>query len=70
MNVFRIQWWDLADGNCYAWAATKGEVHQQKQRIRAHTGRKPEFDVEVVEIPTTKAELVAWLNAHFTTDNG
>ena len=75
MKVYRCQFYDKDQGACLSWHASQREAEKSlraQQKERAELGDEsggPE-GVEAVEIPTTRSALLAWLNAHFSRDNG
>ena len=67
MRVWRAQGRDPHLGTIQVWATS-----ERNARIlfrNDYGGMKP-LSVEALEIPTTKAGLVEWLNRNFNTDNG
>ena len=71
MKVYQVHW-SAPDGNCLHWAASKADA----QKFAAETiGEGPsysmaDFTIKTVEIPTSKGELLFWLNENFNRDNG
>ena len=72
MKVYRCTRHDADLGALLSWHTRKETalrylLHHQRERGAAAMG--PE-GVDSLDIPTTRTGLVAWLNDHFTTDNG
>lgn len=67
MKLWRAWHHDPSEGRCYVWASSERAV---KQLARNDWGPLTAVEIERVEIPTTKAELVDWLNKNFSRDNG
>lgn len=73
MKLHRIRVIHPHEGTCYVWCRTQLEVAQQKREIKDTLMAgldKDALTVERVEVPTDKAGLAAWLNAHFNRNNG
>jgi len=71
MKVYRVDFQDAGEGCLVSWHASRREAEkylhaQQRERGEA---QGPET-VRAVEIPTTRADLIGWLNRNLTTDNG
>lgn len=71
MRVWRCAFHDPELGQLLSWHGSKGEASlalraQQRERGEAQGVEA----VEAIEIPTTKAGLLAWLNRNVKTDNG
>lgn len=68
MKLWRASTIHAHDGTLLRWGASERAVRQlARNDFDAHCS-KPVF--EQIDIPTTKAGLVDWLNDHFNTDNG
>lgn len=65
MKVWRATYQDEDEGCCVLWAANQREL---RALVREQTGTSnPELlHIERVEIGTTRAALVRWLNVHVT----
>lgn len=76
MRVYRIDYMSPHSTNCVVWAMNKAEAKRIVSDIRKHPEDYNDADlnyeptISLVEVPTDKAGLVYWLNAHFNTDNG
>lgn len=73
MKLHRITVIHPHEGTCYIWCRTQLEVAQQKRELKntLMAGLEKEaLTVDRVEVPTDKGGLVAWLNAHFSKNNG
>ena len=72
MKLYRCMIYDAARGTLFSWHSSRREAEQilrREQRARGEEACGPE-GVNAVEIPTDRAGLLAWLNAHFNSDNG
>lgn len=67
MKLYRCNWRDQDLGYRISWHASKREAENAMRQLdkTAH----PE-GVESVNVPTTKRELITWLNSHYNSDNG
>jgi uncharacterized protein YodC (DUF2158 family) len=63
MRVHRLEY-DHAGYSMIAWFGTESEV---KTAIKEHKLKPYEYDHSVVEVPTDKPGLLAWLNANVNT---
>lgn len=70
MKLYRTVHWDADEGQCYEWFSSKAGAEKALRQMQRERGEKGEEYVEAVEIPTSKVGLIAWLNSHFTRDNG
>lgn len=73
MKLHRIRIIHPQEGTCYVWCGSHLEVRQQKAELKNTLMAGLEKDamtIERVEIPTKKADFVAWLNANFDRHNG
>lgn len=79
LTIYRIHWQDPDDGRRLAWAGSKKEAQRILRdalaKVRAfHDDDEAENTgpngVEPVTVPTSRIDLIAWLNLHFTSDNG
>ena len=69
MKVYRIDASHRDIGRVVAWAATRAEARAAVQAF-IKDGAIPLCEPQIFDVPTKKAELVAWLNWHIQTDNG
>lgn len=69
VKLWRATTRDPHEGTVYAWARSARDAAKAKQQMQQNGFQNP-IGLEPVEIPTTKAGLVEWLNLNFTTDNG
>jgi len=70
MKLYRISYYDKDHGNMLAWVGTQADA---KRRYKELCSECEQFNVNkplLVEVPTAKPALLAWLNTHLTTDNG
>lgn len=68
MKLYRIDYIPaLAEYPCFQWDGTKSAAKlTHKSIIERHKNEvvKPEVTIKEVNVPTAKAELLSWLNAH------
>ena len=64
MRLWKTTWTDCDDGHRTEWARNQREANRVKARIRQDMPERlcSEILVESVEVPTSKADLVNWLN--------
>jgi len=70
MKLYRIHYLDKDHGNMLVWVGTQAAA---KKIYRELCSEYESFNVDkpqLVEVPTAKAELLAWLNTYVATDNG
>ena len=64
MNVYRLSRHDPTEGVLYEWYPTERDAKRQRM-VWLHEGiisARKEADVDLVIIPTSKPELIKWLN--------
>jgi hypothetical protein len=72
MRLYRLNFYDSHRGCLVSWHPSLRAAEREFARLK----RKRQDDVSgpegihVVDVPTNKVGLLAWLNAHFDTDNG
>ena len=68
MNFYRVSWREPGEGIRYAWHGNRRSAEQGARRVRAEwPERAPEdlgLEIRLESVPTTKAKLLRWLNAH------
>lgn len=72
MRIYRVDFYDVNLGACVSWQGNRRAAQAELrslQRERGEPASGPE-GISAVEIPTSKAGLLAWLNRNFTSDNG
>lgn len=73
MRIYKISYNTPDHGTVLLWAgnaaAAKADARQIK-KDEATNGNDCDPTVWPMDIPINKAGLLAWLNIHFTTDNG
>lgn len=72
MRLHRVKFHDPDQGEALFWFGTKREAQQklrQLQKDRTHEQQGAE-EVEQVEVPTKKEELISWLNTNLDRNNG
>jgi hypothetical protein len=81
MQIYKVSWIDPYQGMQLRWQScmrdakkvktqiTKEYVEQEKL-AEAETPMIPEVTIDLVDFPKGKKGILAWLNAHFTSDNG
>ena len=76
MKLYRIHYYDQDTGNRYVWCRNKEQVTKEITEIKQIyknenvSSTALDLDVDVVNFPTKKQELLEWLNYHLSTDNG
>lgn len=74
MKIYRVSVQTPHEGWVLGWAGSRREAGATAREIREQyevDADDPDLSIiEQVEIETDKAGLLAWLNAHFTRDNG
>lgn len=72
MKVYQVHWSAPDEGNCLHWAASKAEaVRVARDAIEEGPSYSmADFTIKAVDVPTSKRELLPWLNANFNRDNG
>ena len=73
MKLYRCDFTGISLGVCVSWHTTKAKAEKKLREHRRDNRGDGPIGVEcvtAVNVPTTKAELVSWLNAHLNTDNG
>jgi hypothetical protein len=72
MKIYRCTKNHKDFGNMLSWHSSKREADAELRRFQKERGDSPNGpeDVDVVDVPTDRAGLLAWLNAHFDCDNG
>lgn len=70
MKLYQLIWQDQDIGTRCAWAGSKAEAKARAREIRDDGAARGDIDIGQIDIPTDKAGLLAWLNAHLATDNG
>lgn len=67
MRIFKLEYYDPDEGKCCQWFASEKAASTPMDDLRE---KGSEMHLQAVNIPTTKAELVYWLNIYLTRDNG
>lgn len=68
MKIYRAAL-SYEDGVCLLWAPSK-RAAQSGAAAMAIESEMTVMSIKAVDVPTTKADLIAWLNANLGTDNG
>lgn len=69
MKLWRLDYQDdRSNGHIVEWFASEREADARELVVIAD-GVTP-YNYECVDVPTTKAKLIDWLNLHLCTDNG
>lgn len=59
----------VAEGNVFgvAWASSEGAARKARRELAEKHGLKPlkEVEYEAVDVPTSKAGIIDWLNENF-----
>jgi hypothetical protein len=70
MKLYLIAYLDRDNGNCQEWVGTQADSKRRYKELCAEYER---FNVDkplLVEVPTAKPALLAWLNQNCNTNNG
>ncbi len=71
MKIYRCTVSDDQDGTFLSWHFNKADAARHLRKALQKDTVEPTLSaVTVVDIPTDKAGLIAWLNLYFSTDNG
>lgn len=74
MKLYKVNWSDESIGSMQRWFPSKAAANKGIKEIKAEYEDDKDWThmlyVTAVEIPTTKAGLIKWLNESFSTDNG
>lgn len=71
MRVWRCIYCHAQDGTLLSWHASRRAAAADLARLRRENGpEQGPAEVELVEIPTTRAGLIDWLNRNLQGDNG
>lgn len=73
MKFWRMDWFDPHMGHRIAWSTTKaGALKDKRELVKENGGAiwTLEAEIESVNVPTKRAELLDWLNFHCNSDNG
>lgn len=72
MKIYRCTIYSAHEGAMLSWHASRREAERRlrhEQRERGEPAIGPE-GVDAIDVPTDKAGLICWLNAHVDSDNG
>ena len=69
MRVFRLNWFSRIDGNRTEWFDRREAADLRGIAILGEPYRVGIPTIQHVNVPTTQAELVAWLNLNLRTKN-
>ena len=73
MKVWKVIFHDPHAGTLISWWSNRRDAESELKWLKKQRGDEDGcgYDsLENKEIPTTKKELIAWLNDNLTTDNG
>lgn len=69
-RIYRCNYWDADLGQLVSWHATRRDAERELARqVRENGPGQGAEEVEPVDFPTRKADVIAWLNRHLSTDN-
>mgnify|MGYP003629288230 CR=1 FL=1 len=63
MRFYQVQADDDGEGGDCRWFTTRADAEREKRKIEAEDDPY-QFEVRVFDVPTKKAELLAWLNLY------
>ncbi len=68
MKCYRLSWREPGEGLRYAWHRNRRDAEQDARRVRAEWPdvhlEDLDLEIRLESVPTTKAKLLRWLNAH------
>ena len=70
MKLYLIRYTDKYLGHLLAWTGTQADAKRKYKELREACGKWNVEEPLVMEVPTSKPELLMWLNTHYNTDNG
>ena len=73
MKVWKVIFHDPHAGTLISWWSNRRDAESELQSLKKQRGDENACwsdDLKHEEIPTTKKELIAWLNVELNTDNG
>ena len=72
MRIYKVIWQEPDMGVLQSWHASKREAEKALRHQQQELGDMGGGNgwIDAVDIPTTRAGLLNWLNTCFTTDNG
>lgn len=63
MKLYRVSFTDGDNNDVAKWAGSQDEATKQRMAfMNAHGIKRKSISIESVDVPTTKAELIEWLN--------
>ena len=68
MKIHRV-WWSHSDGCSLAWFNNQYDA-RRFVRTEIEDEFRKDAEIDVVDVPTTKKELVVWLNDNLSDANG
>ena len=69
IKIYKLTWTNNHEGFIIFWAKSKKEATSKWLALTKDDGNSG-FILHKVLFPATKPLILAWLNTHFTTDNG
>ncbi len=70
MKIYQVTLHDPHEGTCYAWAGSKRAGEKMLAAMKRDMECDGSGEVEQIDMPTDKQNLIGWLNRNFTRDNG
>ena len=72
MRIYQIHWHDSDEGDRLHWTHSKLDARRVISETvgKLQGNRFEDFTITPVDVPTMKADLLAWLNAHFSRYSG
>lgn len=68
MKIYKRSWNDLDEGRCNSWHSTK--LGAENSSIDTQSPDLETVKVELVDFPSSKKEIIKWLNCYLDRQNG
>ena len=63
MKLYRVSFTDGDNNDVAKWVGSQDEATKQRMAFMSEHGvKRKDVSIENIEVPTTKAELIEWLN--------
>jgi len=70
MKLYRINYHSKDHGSCLMWAGTQADAKRIYKELSVEHEKFNVDKPQLVEVPTAKPALLAWLNVYLVSDNG